>query len=334
MADFALVTCSRHHVEKTCKQAFVKRLFTRISKAIDANKLTPDMKTVEIGENTVCHIIKLPFDLNGLARLSKGRLKKISRHILEKCMEHHIENCLLPKQVCSFPHFEACVENPYSGKCLYKSLLIAILEEICSKRGTKLYDTDIAILGGQNTKTLSSVARLLSTRVKFITVITDGEYSVQDEFEKICEETGLSSRITNNFENGIRDAGIIINLGNAEKLNISSRFESRAIVINYGDKSIEKILDKNILINGIETALPENLLSKVGKSIYEFFSPLEISEIFICHDLNIENEVASGIIEDRTMEMLSEKFIKDGYRINCFIGRHGKLRLEELKGFA
>jgi len=100
----------------------------------------------------------------------------------------------------------------FFGRFLYKALLVNILKLISEKKGKDIRELDVAIIHGNDYTFLHSYIKILSSILKFLTIITHEKESIENMTDNIFEETGLAVRVTDNLAGGMKDAEAVINL--------------------------------------------------------------------------------------------------------------------------
>lgn len=329
MSNFALVTCTKDHK----KDSSDKNVFARFSKKIKGLfvRRSPQSigRSVEFSDGSNCLLIKLPYSLDKISKFSEGKLNKIDRLISTLCSENSIGSCILSRKISEIHKFESCTKHSYTGSYLFRALLINILEEIYTNEGVRLSDLDITVIQGKSAAELEAVLWLLSSFVKYITVITNDKESIQDLLDGLYDETGLSVGVAGDFVKGLKHADFIINLGCLAKNHFGLRREFRPIFLNYGECDINKIPEEITVIQGIDVSFPKDLSNTSDDETLEFFSRNEIAEVILCHKLNLEKESLSPF-NFRQMQKLSREFSRTGFRIEGFLGRHNILGVDEL----
>ncbi|MCR4435189.1 MAG: hypothetical protein QHH06_07595 [Clostridiales bacterium] len=331
MSDFALVICPRENPELLKKDFFQKifsSIFHLLKKKPEPAGLT---RKVEIDENLGVYVITLPYTINQLKKLKEKKLKATGMLISGICVQNRAEDCFLPQQVRDICLFEGCKYNPYKGKFLYRSLLPNLLSQISHKRGMKTGDVDIAVVQGESHEELNAVLWLISPHIKYVTVVVNDKKAVETMLEQLYSETGLSVGVTEDYAAGMKDADFIINLGGLRSSPPYPKMAPSAVVLNCGERDITDLPSNNIIVNGIQVNLPSNILFQFDKGIYEYFSKQELSEILLLHRLGIRQETPGIYGSHEAMRKISEEFVKCGFKVTGFAGRHGYLKMEDME---
>lgn len=286
-------------------------------------------------------IVKLPHGLDFIKSCGGKRVKKISKATETFCKVNNLQNCILTDALSDSGHFDYCRKGIFNGQYLYKSLLNNILDEIYTKRGIIIRSLDIVVIRGENDFELLNTLRLLSERVKYITVISEESAGIEGEFDAILSNSGLSIVIARKSDRVIKNADLIINLltPNSETnfQDISTKtliqnIRAKTLIIDYALQTGIGYFDAGILIRGVETVLPVNILKQIDTAVYNFFSMTAVSEMLLCYKLNIGNSlpVKASDLSYETMKSISEEFKRDGFRFGRFVGRHGQVALDEI----
>ena len=344
MSDFALVVCTKKRKDTDSHISFLRRFINKIRAVI--KKGSWKFKKRDAGEwvgkiqlyNDLCvYLVKPPYGIDELADRNSGTMKEL---VLEICGKYGIENCALPSR----PYAEARMTEEvsrgfYRGGLLYRALLNNMLDEICAANGMSLFNLDIAVIPGKNAYELYNVVKQLSGHVKYVTAVTDEENRnmVETEIDRIYEEYGLAVGLTTESGSGLNGAHIIINFkeyadGAAGNPGLSLRKSVRAKVVNYGGYGAANAFGLNIVINGVEVALPRKILVSLGGDILENYGTCEIAEMILLNRLNIVDTEDEDMDSPgtRKIENLAYAFLEHGFKISGFAGRHGVLRKEDL----
>ena len=220
--------------------------------------------------------------------------------------------------------FQKDISNQFTGRLLFKALISNILDEIYSKRGFRIKDLDMAIVQGKSTEELFLYIRLLASSIKYLTILSEDNESIEKQVEDFYEETGLSMRVTHDCRSGFKGVNFILNLGD---LLPSMKLSSQAVVLNYGDSSCNRAFGENIIINGIEVKLPSEMAAKLGKNVLDYYTQLELAEMMLYKKVDIHIEDVS--ID--TAEKISKEFTKRAFSISGFVGRRNVLKTRDIK---
>lgn len=198
-----------------------------------------------------------------------------------------------------------------NGKQTMVEFLPMVLKELSTFLERKLIDEEILIISDNSFLTYDLI-KDLSNRFKFLTIVGNDGYWIEDISKKIYDTTGLSIFYTRDINRILKNYSIIINLNEDVLIDIY-KLKSTTIVF---DLSIKKLLarrinssNKNILVIedflfSCEELLLERKNFDLGKEV-----PSYKYEIF--QDNNIENFRKVVVnIEEYTLRDLAYKKIK------------------------
>lgn len=323
MSHFALVTFAAKN-ETALPET---NLFRRIFAAIKKRKCEIGPNKIELYNNVSVHVVKLPYSVDELAGINRNKIGRIISEVLTK---NGVKDCVLPQNLKELHDIGGCINNKFSGRFLYKLLLLDILKEIYCSKGIEMSGLDISIIGGSNRKELYSLVRLLSPMVKYVTVIASDKKAVEDEMGRVYIDFGLSIGVTTNYKYSLKNTDLIINLADSNEYMFNSRVNPKALILNYGVLNVSRILSGNALINGIEVRLPERILSILGHEVCMLFDISKLAEIILAYRVNSPDGSGLQLFDSKLMKKVSEEFRKDGYAISGFIGRRRTLKTDEI----
>lgn len=198
-----------------------------------------------------------------------------------------------------------------NGKQTMVEFLPMVLKELSTFLERKLIDEEILIISDNSFLTYDLI-KDLSNRFKFLTIVGNDGYWIEDISKKIYDTTGLSIFYTRDINRILKNYSIIINLNEDVLIDIY-KLKSTTIVF---DLSIKKLLarrvnssNKNILVIedflfSCEELLLERKIFDLGKEV-----PSYKYEVF--QDNNIENFRKVVVnIEEYTLRDLAYKKIK------------------------
>ncbi len=322
MGNFALVS---YDVDDRPQKNFINKLshlLSRKNKKIKQQQL----KFSDLDLN--CYLIQLPYSLTDIKEFSDRKSRKLEEQLIQVCSEANIQEIIYPGNLMRLGIFN--ITSIYTGKYIYESLLLRILNEIFTLRGIKLSNLDIAFIHGDNYQELYSLVWFLSPFIKYLTIVTEDKDIIMNELEKLCEDTGLSVRLTNDLKNGLADCDVVINLLNLTDFNNATRIKTKAIVINYNGSDIGKLFEKNEMINGIEIKIPDKIKSIIPEHVQKLYTSAELSEIVLIHKEEHGGFLTSGSYKLEALISLDREFERLGFKINGFVGRHGFLNRENI----
>jgi len=327
MADFALVVFSEEKAKTTSVIDGIINFFKKMPCLFKKHDLDLYTKKVELYQGLNAYIVKLPYSVEEFRELRPDRLKRI---ISETGVKIGTDNCILPCFITQSHGSKEAVGNSYDGGLLYKSLLLNILEEVYSKSRLELSDLEIAVAQGEGNAELFAFVRLLSSRVKYITVLVNDRSSVEGEVNRIFADLGLSIGLTADYRNGLKNTDIVVNLGGIAQFSKGAAVNTKALVVNYCQSENLKAFSGNIVVNGVQVGLPGIIRQKIDNYVFEYFNIMEISEIVLLNKLGFKESIVKHI-DVELMEMVSREFKRDGFEITGFKGRHSILDPEQIE---
>ncbi len=308
----------------------LNRLFKAASALFKKEEYENWIKRTDLDDNIVIHLIKIPYSSDELIRMGAGKTLRIGRFIGNYCMQNHAE-CVIPDKIACVHGFEDFSRINVKGRFLYRALLVDMLEKICSVNDKSMYNMDIAVVHGRSMEELKAVISLLSPHVRYLTVLTDEKEQVENELNSICDETGLSIRVTGDRKSCFKNADFLINLGSLKKSFSGNRLRSRTLVFNFSRPAEIEIAGENMIINGIEVRLPEMLKEMLDKELFAFYGAYEIAELILGLKCGCLRSMESVVTNAALMKSVSELFLRDGYTVSGFVGRYCNLKIEDIK---
>lgn len=297
------------------KRIFLLSIFRKLKRAFKSSPVIE--KKIEVDSNLVIYSIKLPFKLRELNKSSKIVRNMAEKLILKMCIEKSIDRCLIPADLDL--SLKNCEKSGFTGDILYKVLVEYILKDICEKQGSSIREVDIAVIQGEDDVLPYIVITLLSPIVKFITLVTNYKGMMEKKLEKVCDETGLSVRITNDVESVLENCDLVINYGDVKSSSIKKTVNSNAIVINYGKFENTLLGTKNTIIKGIDIGLGKKYLEGFEKDIYSFYSPIEIAEIILTSKLHKSINNLCDLVDYISVDSFKNNFVEEGFFVKGYL---------------
>ncbi len=296
------------------KRIFLLSFFRKLKRAFKGSPVIE--KKIEADNNLVIYSIKLPFKLRELNKSSKIVRNKAEKLIFKICIEKSIDRCLIPADLNV--SLKNCEKSSFTGDILYKVLVEQILKDICEKQGSSIREVDIAVIQGEDDVLPYIVIKLLSPIVKFITLVTNHREMMEKKLEQVCDETGLSVRITNDVASVLENCDLVINYGNI-KSSIKKTVNSNAIVINYGEFEDTLLGNRNTIIKGIDIGLGKKYLEGFEKDIYNFYSPTEIAEIILTSKLHKSINNLYDLVDYISVDSFKNNFVEEGFFVRGYL---------------
>ncbi|HEX9060944.1 MAG TPA: hypothetical protein VF941_12250 [Clostridia bacterium] len=311
---------------------FIKGIFIKDSDdSIKPEKSCPETKGFFLKRDLLLGDVELlslslPYTLKEIIELDEKKQNKINSFIENTVSDNASKYVMIPPAVRGVQCFsEFLSKSP--GEKLKKALIPDLLDLIYKKRGVKLGEMEVVIISGGNYEDLSYVLKEMSTELRYVTVISNDPESIKDILDQVYEEAGLSIGVTASCETLIKRADIIINLGSLDGSAINAR-NNKALILNCGPLFSEgRSFIGNLVVNGIEIRLPEEIENKVSK------------EVRLLHDsCSLADAVISlMVLEDGgNMDLLQNMalyFRKEGYNIKGILGRHAKIKICDLPSY-
>jgi hypothetical protein len=327
MSDFALFTCKKEEPEQEKPKSIFQYFYKFFARKIKEPDLEDFINEIALLENVNACILKIPYTIDKIG-VKTSRIAQFGEMLKSK---YSNITCITPKKFSGIIPFEGCISNVFTGKVLFKSLLIQIIDEIYTKKNIEISALDITIIHGESYQELYAVLYQLAPYVKFITIITEDRERVEEDVDKIYYDTGLSVRVTNEYRSGMKSADLIINFADDKEFVFNTRINPRALIINYGSINFNKLLSGNIIINGIEVGMPSTIYSKFDKEIFEYYNRVELAEIILSHKTFLSGKLIEGLFDFDLSCTLSEEFKKTGFHITGFAGRRNMFKVGDIK---
>ncbi|HHW30325.1 MAG TPA: hypothetical protein GXX20_01420 [Clostridiaceae bacterium] len=310
------------------KPWFLRILMQKIFRIVNKTKNSREIKIVDLFDDENINILSvlLPFEIKDLEKKAETIKNKISGI----CSTNKIDKCIIPiGSAEKFIDEGNYLFQAFSGKILFKSLLVLIIEEICRRKEMMINEADISIVHGNNAGELITFTRILSPYIRYLTLVTGFSNEIEDEIDKLYAESGLAISITSDINRGIKNKDIVINLGSMERKNLDSKINQNAWIINYGSQDINKSNSKNIIINGIKINLTENIKRKTEdiKNMNLLYESSHIAEALIYYKLQKYEAGLSFQDDNELYDNMAREFIRMGFKIEGLIGRHGLVDL-------
>ncbi len=297
------------------KRIFLLSIFRNLKRAFKASPAIG--KKIEVDSNLVIYNIKLPFKLRELNKSSKIVRNKAEKLIFKMCIEKSIDRCIIPADLDL--SLKNCEKSGFTGDILYKVLVEHILKDICEKQGSSIREVDIAVIQAEDDVLPYIVIKLLSPIVKFITLVTNHRDTMGKKLEQVCDETGLSVRITNDVESALENCDLVINYGNIKSGSIKKTVNPNAIVINYGEFEDTLLGNRNTIINGIDIGLGKKYIEGFEKDIYNFYSPIEIAEVILTSKFDKSINNLYDLVDYNFVGNLINNFVEEGFFLKGYL---------------
>lgn len=147
-----------------------------------------------------------------------------------------------------------------------------ILKQLLKHLNENSFENEVLIICGDKEKTLKLI-KTIPEDLRFISIIGKNENVLEEIYEIILDETGISLFQPNNIENTIKDYNVIINLSDEGIIDFKS-IRRKAIIFDLSStKYLSKIIEDskhNIFINSISISIKDKDISKniwVGEEV-------------------------------------------------------------------
>lgn len=192
----------------------------------------------------------------------------------------------------------------FDGKWLFKYLINDIGKYVCNRLNINSKTQEISMLINEPNNFIFDIIKRLSFDFKNINIITRNIKKFEKIEKKICEETGLSLVVTNNFKKACQKSKIVFNIDFDEKTFHKLTFQPSAVIVNLnGNVEVKQsnFIGKNIDYYGIN-------LPRKYKKLYSRLNGFNSSVLYESlvfkrtSSQNIWNEIKKDNIEIITLE--------------------------------
>jgi hypothetical protein len=262
------------HTEKSS----IKNAFQKIFKRLKGSDKSNWFEKLKLTDDLIINLIKIPYSLEKYRSFNNKKREKILRDAMEIGCANGVKYSILPFTAEGGIGIESFYKRSYNGQILFRSLLSSIINKICTIQKLDINSIDIAIVHGNDKIELMGIVKLLSSFIKFITIITK-DTCIKKDIDEIYYETGTSIGISGDYINALKQADIIINLGDEEDFKCFLR--KKAVLLNYGKGA--DAYKKVWAVNDIKIGLPLDIVSNLDESLLELYKLNELAEIFILY---------------------------------------------------
>ncbi|HEY9059060.1 MAG TPA: hypothetical protein VIO64_00940 [Pseudobacteroides sp.] len=294
--------------EKSIKNAFLKMI-----KKFRGHDKPNWFQKVELCDGLIINLIKIPYSIEKYRSLNLKKREKVLRGAMEIGCANGVKYSILPFASEGDMGGENFYKRTYSGQILYRALLTSIINKICTTKKLDASSIDITIIHGNDKRELMSVVKLLSSFIKFITIITRDE-CIKKDTEEIYYETGTSIVVSGDYSNALKRSDIVINMGDIEEFKCFLR--EKSIILNYGRTA--DVYKKVWVINDIKVSLPPSITSNLDESLLEMYKVNELAEIFILSKAGLINIGDGEKCDLDFINKVESVFKKDGYTLEGF----------------
>lgn len=316
MKNLALIFFTVYE-EKKLKRISLISIFRKLKKLF-AFKINPvNIKKLEVDSSLAIHSVKLPYTIDEMKKAGRFTRNKINKCLLKVCKENSIDKCIIPHDLPFL--LDSCEKSDFTGKIVYTVMAVNILEHILKLKKLDIRDVDIAIIQGDNEVLPCIFIKLLSPIVKFITLVTMEKELIEKNFEEVCDETGLSVRITNDAASVLNSSDIVINYADLKSYSLKKKVASNAIIINYGELDENQLGLENEVINRIDIGLGSKYIDCFEDSLFKSYSFSEIAEIVLINKTNFTINNAGDLTDYMIIDKLIKHFKEEGFYIKGYL---------------
>ena len=278
---------------------------------------------IDAQTDTVILLIKLPFPASWLSLYNRQYIK---RYIVKACTGRKCCKCYMPAAFGSSEDFGTYAERKNIRTVVFKALLVPVLAEIYTKRGLRLDSLDMVLVSGEDTSELIEMVRQLEPFVRYMSIVSSDKEAVERELADICMESGVSVIIGDNCKSMLRNADLVINLGEIAAIS-KLRIRPEAVVIHFSSLSGTAAKGEYTFISGVEYTFPAVWYKVFGEDINKNYSKSELTEILMAFKAGLFN---GGTYNETMAAEIQEVFKSNCCRITGFRGRRGVLKVENV----
>lgn len=292
---------------------------------LNRNKYRGGIHEFELDAQTDTRIImiRLPFSASCLPSFNR---QFIERYILKIYTEKDCCRCYIPASCRSPGCFDWCTGDSSNYSLVFKSLLVPVLEEIYLKNGLRLDNRDMVLINGENSTELKTMVRQLEPYVRYLNIASADKEAVEAGLADICMESGVSVIVGSNLKSMLRNADLIINMGEISAIS-ENRIRPESVVIHFTGLQNTVVRGESTFISGVDYAFPASFYEAFGEDIIKNYSKRELTQILIECKAGLLN---GGIYNEATAAAILGVFKSSSCKITGFRGRRGILKVENI----
>lgn len=261
-------------------------------------------------------LLGLPVPLSYLRFLNPVCLE---RDILRICRENKCTGYFVPMEAKEEERFGTSINTRAIRSITYRSLLLPLLEEIYAGSGARLDNIDIVFADEGEHALVTALVRQIEPKVKFIKVATKDVKAMEAQISGICEETGITVQVDDDYKKALKGADLVICTGSSEGFR-GCRVDANTVVIDYSDSGLPGLRGDFRYIKGIVYTFPQSLYSRLGEEAASSYGKSELTDIIMILKTEL---VYAREFSEAAMEKISAVFKAEGCRIAGLIGRRG-----------
>lgn len=284
------------------------------------------IEVLKLKDGTEILKIGMPFDDSLVSSLN---ISYLERRVSKICREYGCVGYFAPASVRSGDAFRSSFALQKSRSVVYRSLLIPILDVIYKDSGLMLDELDMVFIPSCETDVLTLMVRQIEPFMKYVYVAAADRQRVEDQLADICEESGLSVFVSNDFTYTLGHANLIICPGNGNGSKaLQQKIRPDTIVINFSDEGKPFIRGDFCYISGVIYQFPDSEFTCFSDDIRRCFGRSELTEILMALKAGLSD---TGDFSEIAVKNVLNAFYGSGCRITGFMGRRGQIGINEIR---
>ena len=273
----------------------------------------------------------VPFTEQQLKYLGDNDIQVLYNEIAKYFYEQNITYVILPLYIQSC---KKIMDLFYAQNQFYKidegtiltALLAETLKKICKIMGVHMAQLDLGIIDTALSEKGCYIIKMLSEDAKCITLITKEVEKAKQYTEEIYESTGLTIRISQDFEHTLKNINILFILDDFQEFIKKYSMDPFTIVFNLSSKKLLEKCISNIIIDHIILETPQSIKKSIQGSENIHIDIHELALYLIL--LHNKQEQDSDHIE--IYNHIRRNFYYYGYRISGIRGCNKSIELKKL----
>ena len=254
-----------------------------------------------------------------------GIVKKILRWLDENDMDVVASGGFVSPEILKKEGFRII-----SGEMLFTALVPAVLRKISKACEKSPGELEIALIAGDNVYLALASLELIAGMCRFVSVITQEKDKTEKVLDSICDEYGLSVRLTSDVKSGIRGVNIIIDFRKANDVCADPLVKPGAVVIKVcGDSEDKRMHSDSVTITSVDVKLNDSSLEKHCGEFH--IRKILIAEMELFTEYGLIDIMGGENIGVEALKKLGDAFRGKNYKMGHFIGIHGLVSHEEIR---
>lgn len=318
MNNIGVVYCVKN-ISNADFNKHIKEIFPNSIKDFLLKNLSPFTKAVYLKDLDVqIHCIQFPITIDKVNNLSEKAIFKAMGRVINKLRKNECSCVILDRAILKNrivqKYFEYIKDiKVYKNNDLYLLLITETVQKICKVAKVDIHCLGVGIVIDNLDEKISQVINRIVTDIRFMHILSLNQVGIEEMADSIYDNTGLAISWGRNVKKGLKECDIIINFSNNSEFINSIKFPDKAVIINFGNEILKKEI-KGIIINDLCM-----YSSKMPVNIHSCSDQLAFCQAFI----------ETGKKDDNNIKYTNE-LKKLGYTISGFIGRNGKISLNEI----